>query len=262
MGLQRRHLILIGGLLAVAQACASAGRGPSETAAEPSAAGESGAAVRPAAGTDAAVRPGASRAAELEAIYRARAEAGLRNAHEADVRFMTRMIPHHAQALVMAGFAPASEASPTIRTLCARIINAQTDEIAIMSRWLSDRGLPVPEAGPAGGMRMAQTPRQPMTMPGMLTPAELAELEAARGPDFDRLFLEYMIRHHEGAVTMVRELFATDGAAQDNFVFKLASDIHVDQDTEIARMRLMLEALDNAQRSHDSRSSLQAKDSG
>ena len=241
MGLQRRHLVLIGGLLSVAQACASVGRGPSETAGEPSAAAGTDAA----AGTGAAVRPDAARAAELEAIYRARAEAGLRNAHEADVRFMTRMIPHHAQALVMAGFAPASEASPTIRTLCARIINAQTDEIAIMGRWLSDRGLPVPEVGP-GGMRMARTSGQPMTMPGMLTPAELAELEAARGSDFDRLFLEYMIRHHEGAVTMVRELFATDGAAQDNFVFKLASDIHVDQDTEIARMRLMLEALDNA----------------
>ncbi len=204
--------LLIGWLAGVA-ACASSGSGPPDTA----------------------VRPDAARVAELEAIYRARAEAALEGAHEADIRFMTHMIPHHAQALVMAGFAPDAGASPSIRTLCARIINAQTDEIAIMSRWLSDRGLPVPETGDRrdGAMLMA----------GMLTPEQLAALEAARGAEFDRLFLRYMIQHHNGAVTMVRELFGTDGAAQDDFVFKLASDIHVDQATEIARMELMLEAL-------------------
>ncbi|WP_420615419.1 DUF305 domain-containing protein [Candidatus Palauibacter sp.] len=216
MRTQRRLLILLTGLLAAAQACASAGRSPS----------------------DEAVRPDAARVAELEAIYRARAEAALDGAHEADIRFMTHMIPHHAQALVMAGFAPDNGASPSIRTLCARIINAQTDEIAVMSRWLSDRGLPVPETGDMRGHADGA-----MLMAGMLTPEQLAELEAARGPDFDRLFLEYMIQHHKGAVTMVRELFATDGAAQDDFVFKLASDIHVDQATEIARMEIMLEAL-------------------
>ncbi|WP_419950321.1 DUF305 domain-containing protein [Candidatus Palauibacter sp.] len=208
--------ILFTGLLAGVTACASSGRNPSDTA----------------------VRPDAARVAELEAIYQARAEAALEGAHEADIRFMTHMIPHHAQALVMAGFAPANDASLPIQTLCARIINAQTDEIAIMRRWLSDRGLPVPETG---GMRAPGG--EPMLMAGMLTPEQLAELEAARGPDFDRLFLQYMIQHHNGAVTMVRELFATDGAAQDDFVFKLASDIHVDQATEIARMELMLEAL-------------------
>ena len=222
MRTQRRLLILLTGLLAAAQACASAGRGPSDDA------------VRPAA----AVRPDAARVAELEAIYRARAEAALEGAHEADIRFMTHMIPHHARALVMAGFAPDNGASPSIRTLCARIINAQTDEIAVMSRWLSDRGLPVPETGDMRGHADGA-----MLMAGMLTPEQLAELEAARGPDFDRLFLRYMIQHHKGAVTMVRELFATDGAAQDDFVFKLASDIHVDQATEIARMEIMLEAL-------------------
>ena len=216
MRTQRRLLILLTGLLAAAQACASAGRSPS----------------------DEAVRPDAARVAELEAIYWARAEAALDGAHEADIRFMTHMIPHHAQALVMAGFAPDNDASPSIRTLCARIMNAQTDEIAVMSRWLSDRGLPVPEMGDMRGHGDGA-----MLMAGMLTPGQLAELEDARGADFDRLFLEYMIQHHKGAVTMVRELFATDGAAQDDFVFKLASDIHVDQATEIARMELMLEAL-------------------
>ena len=219
----RAMRVALFGLLAVAQACASAGSGgrPAESPARPN-----------------AVRPDAARVAELEAIYRARAEAALEGAHEADIRFMSHMIPHHAQALVMAGFAPDAGASSSIRTLCARIINAQTDEIAVMSRWLSDRGLPVPETGDMRGHGDGA-----MLMAGMLTPEQLAALEAARGADFDRLFLEYMIQHHNGAVTMVRELFATDGAAQDDFVFKLASDIHVDQATEIARMELMLEAL-------------------
>ena len=80
-------------------------------------------------------------------------------------------------------------------------------------------------------------------MPGMLTEEQLQELDAARGAEFDRLFLTYMIQHHQGAVTMVLDLFATDGAAQDEAAFKLASDIQVDQRTEIARMKLMLESL-------------------
>ena len=82
-----------------------------------------------------------------------------------------------------------------------------------------------------------------MQMPGMLSPHQLDELAGAQGLEYDRLFLTYMIQHHNGAVTMVHELFATDGAAQDNFVFKLASDIQVDQRTEVARMQLMLDAI-------------------
>jgi uncharacterized protein (DUF305 family) len=82
-----------------------------------------------------------------------------------------------------------------------------------------------------------------MHMPGMLTPEQLAELEQVHGTEFDRLFLTYMIQHHQGAVTMVSGLFATDGAAQDDVVFKLASDIQVDQITEIARMEQMLDTL-------------------
>ena len=80
-------------------------------------------------------------------------------------------------------------------------------------------------------------------MPGMLSPEQLEDLEKAKDLEFDRLFLTYMIQHHEGAVTMVHELFATDGAAQDDLAFKLASDIQVDQITEVARMRDMLELL-------------------
>ena len=197
--------------------------------------------------------------AELEAIYKARTDSARMRFNEADVRFMTDMIHHHAQALVMAGFAPTHGASPTIQTLAARIINAQKDEIATMERWLRDRGQPVPAghvevpnltyyipesdsthaAGHAPGVahEAAHVVQQ---MPGMLTPAQMAELDAARGPEFDRLFLTYMIQHHQGAVTMVDELFATDGAAQDPLTFKLASDVQVDQRTEIDRMEKML----------------------
>jgi uncharacterized protein (DUF305 family) len=80
-------------------------------------------------------------------------------------------------------------------------------------------------------------------MPGMLTAEQMQQLDAARGPDFDRLFLTFMIRHHQGAVSMVQTLFDTYGAAQDRATFKLASDINVDQSTEIARMQQMLAAI-------------------
>lgn len=178
--------------------------------------------------------------ARLEEVYRARSDSALHRVSTADVEFMTGMIGHHAQALVMSAWAETNGASASIRTLCARIINAQTDEIALMQRWLRNRGQAVPEVQAGGHMHHA------MPMPGMLTPEQLKELEEARGPRFDRLFLTYMIQHHQGAVTMVRELFATDGAALDDFVFKLASDIQVDQITEVARMQKMLDAMSSA----------------
>jgi uncharacterized protein (DUF305 family) len=144
---------------------------------------------------------------------------------------------------VMAGWAPSHGASASIQTLSARIINAQKDEIATLQTWLRDRGLPVPEAKP-GPMKMTMNGMEhEMLMPGMLTDAQMKELDAARGPDFDRLFLRYMIQHHQGAVAMVNELFATPGAAQDQSVFKLASDVSADQTTEIARMKKMLAAI-------------------
>ncbi len=190
-----------------------------------------------------AVRPDADRIARLERIYQARADSLLLDPHEADVHFITGMIGHHAQALVMAGFAPENGASREIQVLCARIVNAQSDEIAVMQRWLRERDLPVPSIHIEGGTLTVHGPEHAMDMPGMLSPEQLRELEAARGPDFDRLFLAYMIQHHEGAVVMVHDLFATDGAAQSDFIFKIASDIQVDQATEIARMELMLEEM-------------------
>ena len=191
-------------------------------------------------------RPDAATISRLEALYQARADSALTGYHAADVHFMTGMIGHHAQALVMSGFAPENGASPTIQTLCARIINAQKDEIDVMQAWLRDRGLEVPEIHIADGHLMIHGPEHAMHMPGMLSEEQLEELGRAHGTDFDRLFLKYMIMHHKGAVTMVLELFDTDGAAQDDFVFKLASDIQADQSSEIERMQLMLDALEGA----------------
>ena len=187
-----------------------------------------------------APRPSAS-TAELEALFRARSDSALMRFTEADVRFMTGMISHHAQALVMAGFAPTHDVGPSVRILTARTINAQRDEITAMQQWLRDRGQPVPEVDTGGVDSRVRVPGDGMLMPGMLTPQQMRELDAARGPDFDRIFLTYMIQHHGGAVTMVYDLFDTDGAALDDVVFKIASDIQADQISEIARMERMLE---------------------
>lgn len=183
--------------------------------------------------------PDAASTAELEALYRARSDSARMNFTEADVRFMTGMISHHAQALEMASLAPTHGVGTSVGTLTARTINAQQDEIVAMQQWLRDRGQPVPEDGIDSTVRV---PNGGMLMPGMLTPQQMRELDAARGSDFDRIFLTYMIQHHGGAVTMVHDLFGTDGAALDEAVFKIASDIQADQTSEIARMKRMLEA--------------------
>ncbi len=182
--------------------------------------------------------------ARLEALYWARQDRARSHYTSADVSFMTGMIAHHAQALVMSALAPSNGANPEVQTLAARIINAQNDEIATMQQWLRDRGEPVPEVHISGTTLMVHgADHDHSHMPGMLSDEQLAELEAARDTEFDRLFLTYMIQHHAGAITMVDTLFATDGAGQDEASFKLASDINVDQMTEIARMKRMLAAL-------------------
>jgi uncharacterized protein (DUF305 family) len=162
---------------------------------------------------------------------------------EADVHFMSGMIPHHAQAVRMAGWAASHGARADLRILSERIVVAQRDEIALLQQWLRDRGEPAPDAD-ATHMRMTMNGvEHDMLMPGMLTDAELAQLDRARGVEFDRLFLMFMIRHHEGALTMVDQLFASHGAAQDDIVFKFASDVYADQSTEIDRMQKMLAEL-------------------
>src|SRR5918993_255699 len=163
--------------------------------------------------------------------------------NQADVAFMQGMIPHHAQALVMSRMAKTHGAREDVRILCERIIVAQSDEITFMRNWLRDRGQVVPAADATHHKHMMNGVAHDMLMPGMLTPEELAALEKARGPEWDRLFLSGMIKHHEGALTMVDELFEAYGALQDDEMFKFASDIHADQTTEIDFMQKMLDAM-------------------
>ena len=262
----------------------------------------------------------------LEALYWARLDSAKMNFSEDEVRFMTMMIPHHAQALIMSDLATKNGAGPQVLTLSSRIINAQKDEIRLMQTWLSDRKHPspavevdglelvismtYPEAGHGVDVDMSghqgvnhstmglegenheemdhgadhmdhsedhdmdheahhadenhdemghdsesDRSRHDMagheghdrmdhsTMVGMLTLDQMKELSEARGIEFDRLFLTYMIQHHNGAVIMVTELFDSDGAGWDDAAYKIASDIQVDQRTEIARMELMLEQI-------------------
>ena len=177
---------------------------------------------------------------ERAAIAKARADSARYPYTEADIEFMSGMIHHHAQAIAMSRWAPSHGASASVQRLASRIINAQHDEIGLMQRWLRDRNQPVPEPNPMGMTMNMNGMQHTMLMPGMLTEAQMKELDAARGTQFDRLFLTYMIQHHKGAVSMVSDLFATYGAGQDELTFKFASDVNVDQTTEIARMEKML----------------------
>src|SRR5213082_801508 len=159
---------------------------------------------------------------------------------DADVEFMAGMIPHHAQAVVMAGWAPSHGARQDVAILCERIVVGQRDEIAMMQTWLADRGQEVPDATSTRHKMKMNGMEHEMLMPGMLTDEEMAELDRARGPEFDRLFLTGMIKHHQGAIDMVDTLFKAYGAAQDETIYKFASDVYADQSIEIDRMHEML----------------------
>lgn len=186
---------------------------------------------------------GTQSGAPLTPAEQARADHGQMPFTAADVKFMQGMIHHHAQAIVMAGWAQTHGARGDVKTLAERINVAQRDEIAFMQRWLKERGQTVPEpmelqAGMEGMPGMSDSE----LMPGMLTAAQMAALDSARGPEFDRLFLTGMIQHHQGAITMVNQLFATPGGGEELYVFRFASDVNADQQTEIDRMRRMLGA--------------------
>jgi uncharacterized protein (DUF305 family) len=142
--------------------------------------------------------------------------------------------------VLIAGWAATHTTRRDVRVLAERIVVGQRDEIALMQTWLKDRSLPVPASDATHHRMVMNGMEHDMLMPGMLTDEELARLNAARGPAFDQLFLTYMIRHHEGAVHMVDELFGAVGAAQNETVFRFASDVYADQTTEIARMETML----------------------
>jgi len=163
--------------------------------------------------------------------------------NQADVTFMQGMIPHHAQAVLMAKMATTHGAGGDVRILCERILVAQSDEITLMRNWLRDRGQVVPAADATHHKHTMNGVAHDMLMPGMLTPDEMAALDKARGPEWDRLFLAGMIKHHEGALSMVDEVFEAYGALQDDDMFKFASDVYADQTTEIDFMQKMLNAM-------------------
>jgi uncharacterized protein (DUF305 family) len=154
----------------------------------------------------------------------------------ADVRFMQRMIAHHAQALEMTALRAQRSTNESLRLLALRIELSQSDEIRMMQDWLKARGEALPDAH-------VHHSDQAALMPGMLTAAEMSRLSEARGTAFDRLFLELMIKHHEGAVVMVEDLFASPGAGQESEVFAFASDVVDDQRIEMQRMALLLKEL-------------------
>jgi len=171
----------------------------------------------------------------------------------ADVRFMQGMIHHHAQAVDMTALLRTRSASDEMKLLALRIDVSQTDEIKMMQRWLEARGQQAPMVMPGMGAMpgMAAMPGMDSAatmMPGMLTPEQMAQLAAAKGLEFDRLFLRFMIQHHAGALVMVKELFSHGGAAQEGEVFTFASDVEADQSAEIARMTKMLNLLNGVPR--------------
>ncbi|HEU4649100.1 MAG TPA: DUF305 domain-containing protein [Gemmatimonadales bacterium] len=166
---------------------------------------------------------------------------------KADVEFMQHMIGHHAQALAMTAMVPDRTTNEAMHHLAQRIEVSQRDEIALMRHWLEARGQVAPDPANAPEHHAMGHGATVMLMPGMLTSAELSRLAAAKGAEFDRMFLEFMIRHHEGALTMVASLFATPGAGQEAEVFRFASDVDTDQRAEIARMRTLLNTMARSQ---------------
>lgn len=158
----------------------------------------------------------------------------------ADVRFMQGMIMHHAQAVEMTALIESHTTNKDLRLLGARISHSQSEEIRFMKRWLESRGEPLSSAMPEmPGMDMS---KQPMLMPGMLTPKQMEALKKAKGAEFDQLFLTGMIQHHNGALIMVKDLFDTAGAGQDAELFNFATDVDSGQRAEIRIMQTMLEA--------------------
>jgi uncharacterized protein (DUF305 family) len=154
----------------------------------------------------------------------------------ADVKFMQGMIGHHQQAIEMVALIAERTSRDDMKLLGKRIELSQVDEIQMMQEWLKARGQTLPDIH-------AHHQQGATLMPGMLTMDEMATLQAARGVAFDRLFLQGMIKHHGGALVMVRELFGTPGAGQDSDIFAFASDVEADQQAEIDRMGAMLREL-------------------
>lgn len=209
------------GLLAAAAAAACATTGTSS----------GGGIIQPGAPGQASKVVGAEQARDISKI----------GATPADVKFMQGMIHHHAQAIDMTELLKTRSDSEDMKKLGLRIQISQRDEIKMMQDWLKAHGriAPDPHAMHMPGMVMPGMDHGPM-MAGMLTREEMARLAGLKGVEFDRYFLEGMIKHHTGAITMVKELFASPGAAQDSTIYAFASDVVADQQMEIDRMSRML----------------------
>lgn len=177
------------------------------------------------------------------AVALATADSAARAFAPADVDFMQGMIPHHAQAVIMGRWAATHGARADVQRLCLRIVAAQSDEINMMRRWLRERKQDVPDSTATRHvMKMGGMTHETM-MPGMLSDEEMAQLDKARGSAFDRLFLNGMIRHHQGAIAMVETLLQNGNAGHDEAVFRFANDVVSDQSAEIVVMRRMLETV-------------------
>jgi uncharacterized protein (DUF305 family) len=161
----------------------------------------------------------------------------------ADVEFMTGMVPHHAQAIIMAGWCESHGARTDLVPLCNRIVIAQKSEIRMMRQWLADRGQVVPDSMATRHLMRMDGAVHEMMMPGMLSDEDMAALDQARGTQFDYLFLVGMIGHHQGAIQMVQELWAQPGTANEDTVWRFSNDVVADQSAEIQRMQIMLESV-------------------
>jgi uncharacterized protein (DUF305 family) len=227
--ISRTSRLLLAAALALCAGCQTAGQ-PSVPQVNPGPPGGEPQIIQPG-------RPG-------EASKVVSAEASARSAalpHTAgDTAFMQGMISHHQQALEMAALVYQNSQSDEMKLLAKRIEVSQIDEINMMKDWLTARRETLPDAH-------AHHAGDHALMPGMLTQAEMKRLAAAKGAEFDRLFLQGMIKHHQGALTMVKQLFETPGAGQDAEIFAFASDVDADQSMEIDRMAAMLAALKERQ---------------
>jgi uncharacterized protein (DUF305 family) len=213
--------LLLFPLIILAAACRTAGVEPTPQAVEPAPQ-----IIQPGAPGQASRAIGAAEATDLSKVQHT----------PADVKFMSGMIGHHQQAIEMVALIADRTSVPGMKLLGQRIQVSQEDEIKMMQEWLQKRGQPLPDLH-------AHHQHGATLMPGMLTQEEMAALAAAKGADFDRLFLQGMIKHHGGAVSMVRELFASPGAGQESDIFAFASDVESDQRMEIDRMAAMLKEL-------------------
>ncbi|MDT8369060.1 MAG: DUF305 domain-containing protein [Longimicrobiales bacterium] len=240
------RLLTSGASSVLVAACASYGGGSGDGTPPATTAGDAASAAAP------VIQPGAPGEASRVVEARRFEDLDLPPWTEADADFMSGMIHHHAQALQMTALIPERSASVGVSQMGLRMEISQRDEIRLMHDWLRERGLDAPEVvltkGPDQGILRDGSPHATtnhapgglMPMPGMLSAEQMRALEAAHADRFDRLFLEFMIQHHTGALTMVERLFETPGAGQDSRVFQFATDVDADQRAEIDRMRMLL----------------------